>query len=194
MTATDFYGELTQQGVNVWLDRGALKYRAPQDVMTPALLADLKAHKAELIALLASNDAAFTLDRYRHLVQCQQCANLTLGGGCRMKAGYKPIPNAKRDCKQHQPLQETRQTAAVVPYSQQEIEALLRRHESQLLAHVVNCPDCRISDRRWCGDGFAAGSAYDALLMVFDDADDRHQTFVDRVIKARVITGDYPYR
>lgn len=125
MTATDFYSELTQYGVNVWLDGGALKYRAPQDVMTPALLADLKAHKAELIALLASNDAAFTLDRYRHLVQCQQCANLTPGGGCRMKAGYKPIPDTKRDCGQFEPVQGERQAIADTPYTAAELNDLL---------------------------------------------------------------------
>ncbi len=111
-----------------------------------------------------------------------------------MKAGYKPIPDTKRDCGQFEPVQGERQAIADTPYTAAELNDLLARYESRLLVHVVNCPDCRISDRRWCADGFAAGSAYDALLMVFDDADDRHQTFVDRVIKARVITGDYPYR
>ena len=33
---------------------------------------------------------------------------------------------------------------------------------------------------------FAVGSAYDALLMVFDDADDRHHAFVSRVIRKRL--------
>lgn len=186
MTATDFYSELTQHGVNVWLDGGALKYRAPQDVMTPALLADLKAHKAELIALLASNDAAFTLDRYRHLVQCQQCEHLTFTGHCRMKTGYKPMPEAKRACSQHQPLQEARELVAATPYTADELNALLERYERLLLAHVVHCPDCRTSDRRWCAEGFAVGSAYDALLLCFDDADDRHHAFVSRVIRKRL--------
>ena len=186
MTATDFYSELTQHGVNVWLDGGALKYRAPQHVITPDLLADLKAHKTELIALLASNDSTAKPDRYRYLVQCQQCANLTLGGGCRMKTGYKPMPDAKRDCGQFEPVQGERQAIADTPYTAAELEDLLARYESRLLAHVVNCPDCRISDRRYCADGFAVGSAYDALLMVFDDADDRHHAFVSRVIRKRL--------
>lgn len=193
MNAYDVLTLAQQQGVQISLKGKGLHLEA-KTPPTPALLADLKAHKAELIALLASNDSTAKHDRYRVLTTCQQCANLTLGGGCRMKAGYKPIPNAKRDCKQHQPLQEARELVAATPYTADELNALLERYERRLLLHVVNCPDCRISDRRWCGDGFAAGSAYDALLMVFDDADDRHQTFVDRVIKARVITGDYPYR
>ena len=114
-------------------------------------------------------------------------------GGGSSSGGLNPvnsanIPNAlaSNDPDRYQPLQETRQTAAVVPYSQQEIEALLRRHESQLLAHVVHCPNCRTSDRRWCAHGFTIGSAYDALLMVFDDADDRHHAFVSRVIRKRL--------
>ena len=125
-------------------------------------------------------------DRYRNLTTCQQCANLTLGGGCRMKTGYKPMPDAKRDCGQFEPVQGERQAIADTPYTAAELEDLLARYESRLLAHVVNCPDCRISDRRYCADGFAVGSAYDALLMVFDDADDRHHAFVSRVIRKRL--------
>jgi hypothetical protein len=126
------------------------------------------------------------LDRYRHLVQCQNCAHLSANGRCKVKVDYKPIPDAKQDCSRHQLLQETRQPVADAPYTPDELHALMRRQEDQLLNHLVHCPDCRASDRRWCAHGFTIGSAYDALLMVFDDADDRHQTFVDRVIRKRL--------
>jgi hypothetical protein len=134
-----------------------------------------------------NNDAAaVTLDRYRHLVTCQNCAHLSANGRCKVKVDYKPIPDAKQDCSRHQLLQETRQPVADAPYTPDELHALMRRQEDQLLNHLVHCPDCRASDRRWCAHGFTIGSAYDALLMVFDDADDRHQTFVDRVIRKRL--------
>lgn len=133
------------------------------------------------------NDAAvFILDRYAHLVTCQSCAHLSANGRCKVKADYKPMPDAKCDCSRHQITPEARQPVADAPYTPDELNALMRRQEDQLLNYLVHCPDCRVSDRRYCADGFAAGSAYDALLMVFDDADDRHHAFVSRVIKKRL--------
>ena len=193
MTAADLYHNLIAHGFTLTAAADRLLI-TPASRLDDGLRIEIRQHKAELLALLAANDAAFTLDRYAHLMTCQNCAHLSANGRCKVKADYKPIPDAKHDCSRHQITPEARQPVADAPYTPDELNALMRRQEDQLLNHLVHCPDCRISDRRWCADGFAAGSAYDALLMVFDDADDRHQTFVDRVIKARVITGDYPYR
>ena len=62
----------------------------------------------------------------------------------------------------------------------------VRKWSKQLLAHLVHCQNCRASDRRWCAEGFAVGSAYDALLLCFDEAGDRHHAFIDRVIRKRL--------
>ena len=188
MTAADLYHELMEHGFSLSMANGGLAI-APASQLTDALRSEIRQHKAEIIFLLASNDhhpTATPSDRYRHLVQCQQCEHLTFTGHCRMKTGYKPMPEAKRACSQHQPLQETRQPVAMQPYSPDELNALMRRQEDQLLNHLVQCPDCRASDRRWCADGFAVGSAYDALLLCFEDAGDRHHAFVSRVIRKRL--------
>lgn len=185
MTAADLYHNLIAHGFTLTAAADRLLI-TPASRLDDGLRIEIRQHKAELLALLAANDAAFTLDRYRHLVQCQQCANLTLGGCCRMKARYKPMPDAKRDCGQFEPVQGERLAIADTTYTAAELEDLLARYESRLLAHVVNCPDCRISDRRYCADGFAVGNAYDALLLCFEDADDRHHAFVSRVIRKRL--------
>lgn len=56
MTTLNSYHDLTEQGFNFWLEKGALKYRAPKGKMTADILAWLKTHKTELISLLATND------------------------------------------------------------------------------------------------------------------------------------------
>jgi hypothetical protein len=54
--AHDLFRELADHGVTVWQEAGQLRYKAPSGVMTPDLLAILRAQKAELIGLLAAND------------------------------------------------------------------------------------------------------------------------------------------
>ncbi|MEZ4868995.1 MAG: amino acid adenylation domain-containing protein [Caldilineaceae bacterium] len=43
---------LSLAGLDLWLEADRLRYRAPDGLLTPAVLADLKAHKDEIIALL----------------------------------------------------------------------------------------------------------------------------------------------
>jgi hypothetical protein len=38
------------------------------------------------------------MDRYAHLITCQQCEHLTLTGYCRVKPQVKPMPEAMHDC------------------------------------------------------------------------------------------------
>ena len=54
--AHDLFRELADHGVTVWQEAGQLRYKAPSGAMTPDLLLSLRAHKAELIDLLAAND------------------------------------------------------------------------------------------------------------------------------------------
>ena len=54
--AHDLFRELADHGVTVWQEAGQLRYKAPSGAMTSDLLLSLRAHKAELIGLLAAND------------------------------------------------------------------------------------------------------------------------------------------
>ena len=56
MNTATLYRDLTVQGVTLYLDGGALRYRAPKGKMTPDVLANIKTHKLELVSLLATND------------------------------------------------------------------------------------------------------------------------------------------
>lgn len=44
--------ELRQRNISLWLENGRLQYRAPKDALSAELLAQLKTHKAEIIAFL----------------------------------------------------------------------------------------------------------------------------------------------
>jgi hypothetical protein len=52
MTTLDYLEELKAKGVSLWVDGPTLRYRAPKEIITPELCAELKARKAEIIALL----------------------------------------------------------------------------------------------------------------------------------------------
>jgi non-ribosomal peptide synthase protein (TIGR01720 family) len=52
MSSIDFINELAGRGIELWTQDGKLQYKAPRDAVTPQLLAELKQHKATLIALL----------------------------------------------------------------------------------------------------------------------------------------------
>lgn len=51
-TIDDFFAELSQLGVILWLDEDRLRYRAPEGILTPDLLNELKSRKAEIISFL----------------------------------------------------------------------------------------------------------------------------------------------
>ncbi|WP_407892975.1 condensation domain-containing protein, partial [Scytonema sp. NUACC26] len=52
MNLIEFLQELTAKGVELWVDDGKLRYRGPQDVLTPELLNDIKRFKEKIILLL----------------------------------------------------------------------------------------------------------------------------------------------
>lgn len=56
MSAATILEDLQRQGVRVWVEDGGLRYRGPKRALTPETLAELKARKAEVIALLQPED------------------------------------------------------------------------------------------------------------------------------------------
>lgn len=52
MSAHELLNTLQQQGIRLQLQQGELRLQAPRGLLTPALQAQIKAHKAELLALL----------------------------------------------------------------------------------------------------------------------------------------------
>ncbi|KAB8334020.1 non-ribosomal peptide synthetase, partial [Scytonema tolypothrichoides VB-61278] len=52
MSLVEFLQELSAKNVELWVDGGKLRYRGPQDVLTPELLNDIKQFKEKIILLL----------------------------------------------------------------------------------------------------------------------------------------------
>ena len=52
MNLVDFLQEISAKNVELWIDGDKLRYRAPSNVLTPALLTEIKRHKVEIINLL----------------------------------------------------------------------------------------------------------------------------------------------
>lgn len=59
--ATDLLVNLEQQEVRFWLEGERIKFRAPEGVMTGAVMASLKALKPQLVAILAVREQQETL-------------------------------------------------------------------------------------------------------------------------------------
>lgn len=125
-------------------------------------------------------------DRYAHLITCQQCEHLSDDDHCRMKAHYKPQPEAKRECVSFEAVSGERVAIVNAPYSANELNDLLSRYEKKLFHHLVDCRDCYLQDSRYCVDAFAIGSSYDAMLLVFDDANAKREVLLTQVIRARI--------
>ena len=126
------------------------------------------------------------MDRYTHLITCQQCEHLTLTGYCRVKPQYKPQPEAMRDCSSFEAVSGERVAITNAPYSASELNDLLSRYEKKLFYHLVDCVACYFMESRYCVDAFAIGSSYDAILLVFDDAASKREALLNAVIKARI--------
>ena len=185
MTAYDLYHELIVQGFSLSVNKGKLDL-APSSQLTDNLRAQIRTYKADLMALLASNDHTPTANRYAQLITCQQCEHLTLTGYCRVKPQYKPQPEAMRDCASFEAVTCERLAIANAPYSANELNDLLSRYEKKLFYHLVDCVACSFMDSRYCVDAFAIGSSYDAMLLVFDDATSKREALLNTVIRARI--------
>ena len=185
MTAHDLYHDLNVLGFSLSVNGGKLDL-APSSRLTDDLRAQIRTYKADLMALLASNDHTPTANRYATLITCQQCEHLAPTGHCRVKPQYKPQPEAMRDCASFETLQGERAAIANTPYSASELNDLLSRYEKKLFHHLVDCVACSFMDSRYCVDAFAIGSSYDAMLLVFDDANAKREALLNAVIRARI--------
>jgi hypothetical protein len=184
----------------LYLDGGALRYRAPKGKMTPNVLANIKAHKKELISLLATKPHPHTEDgqlppmeevthlnfqeRYAHMIKCQQCEHLTTTGYCRVKPQIKPIPDALRTCDKFSLLKGERDLIQGQNYTPNEINSLIERYEKPLFYHALDCSICHIEKAQYCDNGYAIGSVYDALLLVCEDAQARREDLALRIDRA----------
>ncbi len=126
------------------------------------------------------------MDRYAHLITCQQCEHLTLTGYCRVKPQVKPIPEAMHDCVSFDARKTPRISIVNAPYTQMELKDLLGRDEKPLFQHLVDCRECCLQDSHYCEDVVAIGSNYEDSLLCFDDADRKRESLLNAVVKARV--------
>lgn len=203
MLALELYQTLNNDGVQLWAEGEKLRF-APKEKITHFLLAELKANKSELLLLLAANgpikpvvqktvrqleaakEAAINLDKYSHLVKCQQCKHLSLACTCTQKNGFKPIPQALRMCEKFTFLKSERTTIQAQAYTTTELNTLITRYEKPLFSHLLDCGLCDVEQARYCADGCVIGSVYDALLLTVEDSTNRRYALMNQVIKARV--------
>ena len=199
MLAIDLYQTLNNEGVQLWAEGDKLRF-APKEKITPILLAELKAHKSELITLLATKphppmeDGQHSptveatphdfMERYAHMDKCQQCEHLSSTGQCTRKQGIKPMPDALRTCDKFNLLKGERGLIQGQNYTPSEINSLIERYEKPLFYHALDCSICNIEKARYCANGYAIGSVYDALLLVCEDAQARREDLALRIDRA----------
>jgi flavin-dependent dehydrogenase len=70
MKTVDFLSHLNSLGIKIWVENDKLRYRSPQGIMTPELLAMLKESKEELIALLHQQAEDFSQEEAYDVVIC----------------------------------------------------------------------------------------------------------------------------
>lgn len=63
MTGLEFLAHLRQQGVELWAEGSALRYRSPKGALSPALLTELSGRKAEILRLLQTGRVFGPSDR-----------------------------------------------------------------------------------------------------------------------------------
>jgi hypothetical protein len=229
MTANDLYHDLILQGFSLSVNGERLTL-SPSSQLTDELRTKIRSYKADLMALLATNDhyekiavsevcpkldapihypksavenisphiedgqltpmeevtPTWLMDRYAHLITCQQCEHLTDTGYCRVKPLVKPMPEAMHDCGEFNQLKTERISIVNAPYTQSELKDLLDRNEKPLFQHMVDCRKCCLEDSYYCEDVFTIGSNYEYSLLCFDDADRKRESLLNAVVKARV--------
>lgn len=188
MTALDLYHHLIAKGFSLSVSGGNLRL-SPFSKLTDELRTNIKNHKPELMALLAANDNLELIkNRYQHLVTCQHCEHLAVNAHCKI-SGVKMHPNALRDCASFKKVEGDRLPIAHVPYTQFALNDLMIRNENVLLTHLIQCQTCQVGRHDYCADASVIGSDYEAMLLCFEDAERRHDTFMTKVTKVRLSSG-----
>jgi hypothetical protein len=188
MTALDLYHHLIAQGFRLSVNGGNLRL-SPFSKLTDELRTNIKNHKSELMALLAANDNLELIkNRYQHLICCQHCEHLAVNTYCKI-SGVKMYPNAMRDCAIFKKVEGDRLPIVHVPYSQSELNDLRMQKENSLLTHLVQCQTCQVGRHDYCADANVIGGEYEAMLLCFEDAERRHDTFMTKVTKVRLSSG-----
>lgn len=190
-TATDLLLIAKNNGLLLSLEGENLRVRWQGVPPSQDLLASIKTHKPQLISLLAINDHPYiedrpptwSMDRYAHMVKCQQCEHLTDDDHCRVKAHYKPMPEARHECDYFELLKSEREPIQAQPYTATE---LLTHYEKPLFNHLLACPYCHVEAAQYCVQGNELGSMYDALLVDIGDTLARRANLALRVDKARI--------
>ena len=88
--------------------------------------------------------------------------------------------------KAHPPMEDGQHSPTVeaTPLNFMERNALLVQSEKPLFYHALDCSICNIEKARYCANGYAIGSVYDALLLVCEDAQARREDLALRIDRA----------
>ena len=76
--------EIKERGISLWLDAGALKYRAPTGAMDAGMLSGLRQQKAEIIAYLSTGP--------KTCQNCRACASWRGTDRCFARALFEGKP------------------------------------------------------------------------------------------------------
>ncbi|HEY0604579.1 MAG TPA: condensation domain-containing protein, partial [Herpetosiphonaceae bacterium] len=63
MTTVEFLAQLQDLGVKLWVEGDRLRYRGSKEALTPALMSELVARKADLLDLLKAATPVVTIPR-----------------------------------------------------------------------------------------------------------------------------------
>ena len=140
---------------------------------TDALREAVKAHKAELLALLSSASANDTPSPLGGEAE-QPCENLR-----QTLAKTSPAALAQtlpRDARQRAYL------GRPLLVSAHDLLTVQRR----LLAHLTRCRECCADLHLYCREGMRDGAGMDDLLTEFHDGEARRERFMDAVIRSRI--------
>ena len=91
--------EIKERGISLWLDAGALKYRAPAGAMDAGILSRLKKHKAGILAYLSTDK--------KTCENCRACAHWRGTNRCFARALFdgkpgSPTPVLPKACERWQ--------------------------------------------------------------------------------------------
>ncbi len=125
MNLVEFLQELSAKNVELWVDAGKLRYRGPQDVLTPTLLTEIKRYKEKIIPLLqkrietAKTNPLYPVARNKHIPLSFAQQSLWFLQQLEVDSGFYNISTAVRF--------EGRLNVAALEYS---LNHIINRHET----------------------------------------------------------------
>lgn len=118
------------------------------------------------------------------LVWCFSCQYLSATSFC-SQIYNRVIPHALRQCEYYVGDVDKRATVDYQPYTQQELDGLLRQSAIPLVEHLVNCHCCSLEDARYGRAIQEIASKFEDILLCFEDAANKRYLLMNYIIALR---------